>query len=153
MVTRRFTCDFNLPLDPGKSVPVPAGRCRAVKPPDISVSAAASPGAIVAGFQSAMAAGSSGKPSRQKILSFKGPVVAATELSGIAPGKVIWLQSPNLFWPQDCAWCAASEIDLFCTIVAGSEALIGSLLANPHLETWRVFPGDPIAYDSDEINT
>ena len=47
----------------------------------------------------------------------------------------------------------ASEIDLFCTLVAGSEALIEDLLGDARLETWRVEPGDPITYDSDSINT
>jgi hypothetical protein len=27
-----------------------------------------------------------------------------------------------------------------------------AIIAHPHLEAWRVFPGDPITYDSDEIN-
>lgn len=26
--------------------------------------------------------------------------------------------SGNLFWPQDHAWCVATEIDLFCTFIA-----------------------------------
>jgi hypothetical protein len=41
---------------------------------------------------------------------------------------------------------------LYCTIVGGSSALIENLLANPALEAWRVFPDDPISYNSDEIN-
>jgi hypothetical protein len=47
----------------------------------------------------------------------------------------------------------ASEIDLFCTLVAGSNALAESLMADPRLEVWRVFPDDPIALDSDDLNT
>jgi hypothetical protein len=62
-------------------------------------------------------------------------------------------QSPNLFWPQDHAWCVASEIDLFCTLVAGSEALASALLSDPRLEAWRVFAGDSVTWNSDEINT
>jgi hypothetical protein len=61
-------------------------------------------------------------------------------------------QSPNLIWPQDHAWCVATEIDLDCTLVAGSEPLAESLLAEPRLETWQVGAGDPIRFDSDEIN-
>jgi hypothetical protein len=61
--------------------------------------------------------------------------------------------SPNLFWPQDHAWCVASEIDLYCTLVAGSEALAQTLVGDPRLEAWRVGPADPIAFDSDQINT
>ena len=62
-------------------------------------------------------------------------------------------ESPNLFWPSDHSWCVASAIDLYCTLVAGSEALAEALMANSLLETWRVFPDDPVTYDSDEINT
>jgi hypothetical protein len=62
-------------------------------------------------------------------------------------------QSPNLFWPQDRTWCVASEIDLFCTLVAGSEKLAETLLGDARFEAWRVFPGNPITWDSDDINT
>ncbi len=62
-------------------------------------------------------------------------------------------ESPNLFWPHDHAWCVASEIDLYCTLVAGSESLVEALLADPHFEAWRVLPEDPVIYGSDEINT
>lgn len=89
-------------------------------------------------------------PHREYLL-FRGPVGAARELGwstpwGFAP------QSPNLLWPQDHAWCVATEIDLFCTLVGGSEKLAAALMAEPRLETWRVFPGDPIAWDSDKVN-
>ncbi len=57
--------------------------------------------------------------------------------------------SPNLFWPQDHAWCVASEIDLYCTIVGGPQALADALVANPALEAWRVEPEDPVTSDGD----
>jgi hypothetical protein len=58
----------------------------------------------------------------------------------------------NLFWPRDHAWCVATEIDLFCTLVAGSNELAESLLASPGLEVWNVFANDPVSYDSDDKN-
>lgn len=61
-------------------------------------------------------------------------------------------RSPNLFWPQDHAWCVASEIDLFCTLVGGSNELAESLLADPQLEVWRVFADDPVDWASDDRN-
>jgi hypothetical protein len=85
-------------------------------------------------------------------LLFEGPLEAATELGWNMPGGGFVPQSPNLFWPDDHAWCVASEIDLFCTLVAGSDALAASLLADPRLEAWPVFPGDSVTADSDEIN-
>jgi len=90
-------------------------------------------------------------PFRDYIL-FEGPVEAATELGWNMLGRGLIAQSPNLFWPEDHAWCVASEVDLFCTLVAGSNALAESLIADPRLEVWRVFADDPVSWDSDEKN-
>jgi hypothetical protein len=49
--------------------------------------------------------------------------------------------------PDRCWFC------LYCTLVAGSESLAQALLADPRFEAWRVDPGDPVTYDSDQINT
>jgi hypothetical protein len=49
--------------------------------------------------------------------------------------------------------CVASEIDLFCTLVAGSDILAVAMVGDPRLEAWRVQPADPIAFDTDQINT
>jgi hypothetical protein len=90
-------------------------------------------------------------PAREYLL-FQGPLAAAPAFSeriggGFSP------QSPNLFWPHDQAWCVASEIDLLCTLVAGSEELVEAILTDSRLEAWRVSPDDPISHDSDLINT
>lgn len=85
-------------------------------------------------------------PGRNYFL-YEGPVDAATEL-----GWWFGPQSPNLFWPQDHLWCVASEIDLYCTLVGGSEALIEELVADSRFEAWRVYRDDPISSDSDKIN-
>lgn len=53
----------------------------------------------------------------------EGPLDAATDL-GWNVGDAFFPQSPNLFWPQDHGWCVASEIDLFCTLVAGSQVMV-----------------------------
>lgn len=82
-----------------------------------------------------------------------GPLLAALDLGWMLTADHFIPQSPNLFWPQDQAWCVASEVDLLCTLVAGSEALIGSLVADPRLEAWRVFADDSVTWNSDEINT
>jgi hypothetical protein len=90
-------------------------------------------------------------PNRDYLL-FEGPLEAGTELGWIMPGGVFVPQSPNLFWPHDHAWCIASEIDLYCTLVAGSNALAENLIADPRLEVLRVFAGDPVSADSDDKN-
>ncbi len=84
---------------------------------------------------------------------FEGPLGAANQFGWRLTEDCFMTESPNLFWSEDHAWCVASEIDLFCTLVAGSEALVEAILADPRLETWRVFPYDPVTYDSDKINT
>ncbi|MGW1541588.1 hypothetical protein ACWCPM_15360 [Streptomyces sp. NPDC002309] len=51
---------------------------------------------------------------------------------------------PDLWWPQDRAWCVGSDVDLASTYVGGSPELIAELLAAPDLETHAVGPGDPV---------
>ncbi|MGH2893115.1 MAG: hypothetical protein ACRDPM_07595 [Solirubrobacteraceae bacterium] len=50
--------------------------------------------------------------------------------------------SPNLWWPDDRAWCVAAEIDLAWTYVGGPAALISDVLANPRLEAQPASPDD-----------
>ena len=50
--------------------------------------------------------------------------------------------SPNLWWPDDRAWCVATEIDLAWTYVGGSAALISDVLASPRLEAQPASPND-----------
>jgi hypothetical protein len=88
----------------------------------------------------------------REYLFLEGPLEAAMEIGWRLAGERFIPQSPNLFWPSDHAWCVASEIDLLCTLVAGSNELAEDLLAEPRLETWRVFADDPVHADSDEIN-
>jgi hypothetical protein len=81
-----------------------------------------------------------------------GQLDAALDLGWTMKEQNFVPQSPNLFWSGDHAWCVASEIDLFCTLVAGSEALVNSVIADPHLEACRVAAEDAITWNSDEIN-
>ena len=90
-------------------------------------------------------------PQRDYFL-LEGPVAAAGESGHRPRSDVFFPQSPNIFWPDDRAWCVATEIDLDSTYVGGSEALAQALLAEPRLETGRVEPGDPINAYSDSIN-
>ena len=77
-------------------------------------------------------------------LLLRGPLDAARELGWtLSPGHFIG-QSPNLFWPQDHAWCVASEIDFFCTLVAGSEGLADAITSDSRLEAWRFSPSDSL---------
>jgi hypothetical protein len=90
-------------------------------------------------------------PQRNYVL-FGGPLGAALEI-GHWPTKNWFLpHSPNIFWPDDVSWCVATEIDLFCTYVGGSRALIDELLADERLEVWAAHLDDPVAHDSDALN-
>lgn len=51
---------------------------------------------------------------------------------------------PDLWWPEDRAWCVGGDVDLVSTYVGGSRELIGELLACPALETLAVAPGDTV---------
>lgn len=90
-------------------------------------------------------------PGRDYLL-FEGPLEGATDFGWYLTTDHFMPQSPNLFWPEDRAWCVASEIDLYCTLVGGSHAQVDSLISNPALEAWHVFPDDPVTSDSDELN-
>jgi hypothetical protein len=52
----------------------------------------------------------------------------------------IWHQSPNIWWPDDRAWCVATELDGYSSYVGGSRACIDSVLASPDVETIGVDP-------------
>ena len=71
-------------------------------------------------------------PGRDYLL-FRGPIDAVMAfLAGDGP---FWGRSPNIWWPEDRAWCVATDIDLFDTYVGGSQACIEAVLGNPDLET------------------
>lgn len=67
-------------------------------------------------------------PQRPMLLAH-GPLAAAADFATPPFG-----QSPNLWWPQDRAWCVASEIEFSSTYVGGEHALIERLLAAKDLE-------------------
>ena len=64
-----------------------------------------------------------------------------------------WGQSPNLWWPEDRAWCIATDVDAYDTFVGGSEACIERILECPGLEALP-FPIDGrIDGGADMVNT
>jgi hypothetical protein len=67
-------------------------------------------------------------PGRDYFL-FRGPLEAASHL---AFDEVF--QSPNLWWPDDRAWCVATEIDGDSTYIGGSEACIAAVLGDERFE-------------------
>lgn len=103
-------------------------------------------------------------PSRDYIL-FEGPLSGATEM-GWRRGALLSAaypkldfdpedfepQSPNLFWPEDRAWCVATGIDLDSTYVGGPQALTEGLLKDPWFEAWPADLDDRVDAASDKVN-
>lgn len=61
-------------------------------------------------------------------------------------------QSASLWWPDDHAWCVATEIDLDSTYIGGTSECIDALLAHPQIEALRAELGDDITIASDDLN-
>ena len=61
-------------------------------------------------------------------------------------------QSPNLWWPEDRAWCGATDIDLYDTYVGGSKECIQRILDCPDLESFPVSIDDRVDAGADTIN-
>lgn len=79
----------------------------------------------------------------------KGPLAAALET---VYGMKWSYQSASLWWPDDRAWCVATEIDFDWTYVGGSEECIAAVLSSPDLEALPAQLSDGISYASDPIN-
>jgi len=57
--------------------------------------------------------------------------------------RVIWtdppfVRTPSLLWPDDHAWCLATEIDFDTTLIGGTRDLAAALLAAPGLEALEI---------------
>ena len=80
-----------------------------------------------------------------------GPVEAVRELADAwqplgAP------RSPNLWWPQDHAWCVATEVDLKTTYIGADRSCAQELIALPGVEAATVSPDLGIDWLSDTLN-
>ena len=64
-----------------------------------------------------------------------------------------WEDGPNLWWPDDHAWCVASEIDFPYTYVAGPRKLIDAIVEEPAIEALPATDTDGISYSSDKVNS
>jgi hypothetical protein len=64
---------------------------------------------------------------------FRGPMSAVPAFEFGA-----FYQSPNLWWPEDRAWCAATEVDGYSTYVGGSRECIQAICLAPDIEALKV---------------
>lgn len=98
-----------------------------------------------------------GLPARGYVL-FRGPLAPVVDLRGDAPrdedGFVRggWARSASLFWPDDHAWCVATEVDFDSTLIGGTQELIAAILADERLEAWPIDPGADLSIGGDHIN-
>jgi hypothetical protein len=78
---------------------------------------------------------------------FSGPIDAVTSLS-----LGDFQHPPNLWWPEDHAWCVATEIDLSETYVAAAEGCANQVVADPGLEAHLVPIDGRVDVDGDVVN-
>jgi hypothetical protein len=72
--------------------------------------------------------------------------------AGAEPGPDPFWRSPNLWWPDDRAWCVATEIDFSYTYVGGTQRCVDAIIQTPGLEAYAVDPADPVTWDGDHVN-
>jgi hypothetical protein len=68
------------------------------------------------------------------------------------PGSQDWDQSPNIWWPDDRAWCVATEVDYARTYVGGNLDLIVRILTDVRVEVLPARLTDQPFYESDVLN-
>jgi len=78
---------------------------------------------------------------------FRGPIDGVTSLT-----LGTFQQPPNLWWPEDRAWCVATDIDLSETYLAASEACVERVVVDPGVEAYAVPLDGRIDVDGDVIN-
>jgi hypothetical protein len=96
----------------------------------------------------AKAAASFELPSRRYFL-YQGSIEAAKETFSQAESSY---ESASLWWPDDKAWCVATEVDFESTYVGGSQRFIEEVLTASQLEALPVDLHQGITWDSDTIN-
>jgi hypothetical protein len=82
-------------------------------------------------------------------LLYAGPVKA---VAAVAPMPDMD-QTPCLWWPDDRAWCVASDIDLPWTYLGGPAGLIERILDDGRIEALPAEPGDPLTRVEEWVTT
>jgi hypothetical protein len=86
-------------------------------------------------------------PGREYIL-FAGPIEAAADNpSGFRS------RSASIWWPDDRAWCVATEVDLKTTYIGCPEECRDDLLTRPEIEAFEIDPSSGVDSRSDRLNS
>ncbi len=89
-------------------------------------------------------------PGRDYLL-FHGPIDAI--MAFLAENDwPFWGKSPNIWWPEDKAWCVATDIDLYDTYLGGSRECIEAVLSSPDLEALPTTLDARLDLEGDAIN-
>jgi hypothetical protein len=65
----------------------------------------------------------------------------------------LWDKSPNIWWPEDRAWCFSTDIDLDSTYIGGSERCIEALTGDPRFEVLKTTLDAPVYMAADTLNS
>ncbi len=87
---------------------------------------------------------------KRTYLLFQGALDAVTSFQ--QKNSSFWTYSPNIWWPEDRAWCVTTDIDLFDTYVGGSDECIEAVLNDPALEALPTTLDAKVSIDGDTIN-
>lgn len=63
-----------------------------------------------------------------------------------------FFRSPSLWWPDDQAWCVATDVDLQSTYLGGPAECVAQLLEDQQLEAMQVTAEQSVTIDADTIN-
>ena len=85
-------------------------------------------------------------PGRNMVV-FAGSIEHADTRFGGRFGK-----SAHLWWPDDHAWCVATDIDLMTTYVGATEECVDALLNTSGLEALPATRDQRLTWDSDTVN-
>jgi hypothetical protein len=88
-------------------------------------------------------------PGRQYLL-FRGPI--SVMAAGTDDPDLGWPDYPQLWWPDDRAWCVATDIDLDSTYIGASRECIARLLDEPELEVVPARIDDRVDVGADAPN-
>jgi hypothetical protein len=82
-----------------------------------------------------------------------GPVEAVRELADALQGSPLGApRSPNVWWPQDHAWCVATEVDLKTTYIGAESSCAKELISLSGVEAAAVPPDLGVDWLSDTVN-
>jgi hypothetical protein len=88
-------------------------------------------------------------PGREYFL-FRGPVDAVGTFHFDTDRRSF--QSPNIWWPDDRAWCVGTEVDGFTSFIGGSQGVVDAVIGASNLEALPIDPEDRYDIWGDTVN-